>query len=79
MPRSVAALTEEIRRYCAARPEALDSIEGIALWLTMQRYDDALSEMHAAIEQLVSDGVLARYRGEHGKTVYGCRAPGENS
>jgi hypothetical protein len=74
---SVAAVSTEIRRYCASHPHAMDSIEGIALWLVIQRCGDAVrprrDDVQEAVELLVKEGVLVRYERENGACVYGCR------
>ena len=76
MPRNASELSIEIRRYCAAHPNAVDTIEGIAWWLALQRYDDALCEVREAIDQLVRDGVLVRFQTDDGGSVFGCCAAG---
>jgi hypothetical protein len=73
LPRNADELSVEIRRYCAAHPNAVDTIEGIAWWLALQRYDDALREVRDCIDKLVRDGVLVHYQTEHGVSVFGCR------
>jgi hypothetical protein len=65
-------MTDEIRRYCVAHPDALDSLDGIAWWVAMQRYDDVLEELAAVVDQLVDEGVLVRHRTQDGTTVFGC-------
>lgn len=72
MRRTADELSVEIRRYCAAHPNAADTIEGIAWWLALQRYDDALHEVRESIDQLVQDGLLVRYQTEDGVSVFGC-------
>jgi hypothetical protein len=75
VPHTVDELSGEIRRYCAAHPNAADTIEGIAWWLALQRYDDALQEVRNAVDQLVGEGVLVRYQ-KDGVPVFGCRRLG---
>ena len=72
VPRSTAELEDEIRRYCIAHPSALDSLNGIAWWVAMQRYEEVRSELGAAVDRLVDEGVLVRYRTQDGATVFGC-------
>ena len=74
MPRTADELSVEIGRYCATHPNAVDTIEGIAWWLALQRYDDALHEVRDSIDQLVRDGVLVRYQTQNGVSVFGCPA-----
>ena len=73
MSSTAAELSIEIRRYCATHPNAADTLEGIAWWLAMQRYDDVLHDVQAAVDQLVGDGVLVRYQSKDGVSVFGCR------
>ena len=72
MPRTVDELSAEIRRYCAAHPNAADTIEGIAWWLALQRYDEALQEVQSAVDHLVGQGVLVKYQTTEGVSVFGC-------
>lgn len=74
-PASTTAEVEEtILRYIAAHPDACDSLEGISdWWLARQRYDDARSDVAAAIKQLVARGQIEASTGADGLTVY--RAP----
>jgi hypothetical protein len=67
-----ARLRSEIRRYCGAHPHARDSVEGIAWWLALQRYDDTLQEVRAAVDALVGEGVLVPFRLSDGSIVFGC-------
>lgn len=75
VPRTVDELSIEIRRYCAAHPNAADTIEGIAWWLALQRYGEALQEVESAIDHLVGQGVLVKYQTTEGVSVFGCCAP----
>lgn len=59
-------------RYCAAHPDARDTLEGIAWWLTMQRCGETLDELRAAVDSLVEQQVLVPYHLNDGTTVYGC-------
>lgn len=72
MTRSTQELANEITRYCAAHPEARDTLEGIAWWLTLQRCHDTLDELRAAVASLVDQKVLVPYHLNDGTTVYGC-------
>jgi hypothetical protein len=70
---STQQLADEISRYCTAHPGARDTLEGIAWWLAIQRRNDTLEELRAAVEILVAQHVLVPYRLNDGTTVYGCR------
>jgi hypothetical protein len=65
-------LADEIRRYCAAHPEARDTLEGIAWWLALQRQGEAREELRAAVESLVAQGLLVEHRLSDGSVVFGC-------
>jgi hypothetical protein len=69
-------VSADIRRYCATHPSALDSVEGIAMWVAMQRHEDVLKQVREAVDQLVNDGVLVKYKRESGEFVFGCSARG---
>jgi hypothetical protein len=70
---STQRVAEEIARYCAAHPEACDSVEGIAWWLARQRYDESLTVVRAAVDVLVADGRLVPHHLSDGSTVFRCR------
>jgi hypothetical protein len=70
-------LSAEIRRYCAAHPNAADTLEGIAWWLAMQRYGDLVDEIRDVVDALVEEGVLVRHDSGEGACVFGCGAVNE--
>ena len=72
MTRSTQELADEITRYCAAHPDARDTLEGIAWWLTLQRCNDTLDDLRAAVGFLVDQKVLVPFHLNDGTTVYGC-------
>lgn len=69
---AAAQLAVEIRRYCDAHPHARDSIDGIAWWLTWQRFSNTRKSLQGAIDQLVAGGVLESHRLTDGSVVFGC-------
>jgi hypothetical protein len=71
---TAAQLAVEIRRYCDAHPHARDSIEGIAWWLTWQRYSTTRRSLESAIDDLVARGLLKSHRLTDGSVVFGCDA-----
>lgn len=77
MTRSTRALEAEISRYCAAHPDARDTLEGIAWWLALQRCTDTLDELRAAVDSLVEQKLLVPHHLNDGTTVYGCAAEKE--
>jgi hypothetical protein len=72
VPRSTDELVDEIRRYCLAHSHALDTLEGIAWWIAMQRFEEVRAVVHSAVDRLVDEGVLVRYRTQDNVTVFGC-------
>ena len=81
MCETAATLAEELRRYCVAHPNAMDSVEGIVFWLVMQRQETTvqplLQDVREAVELLVKEGVLIRYERPNGASVFGCSAPAD--
>lgn len=69
---NIADVADGIRRYCAAHPNARDTIEGIAWWLAMQRAAESMRRVREAVEALVDEGILERYESGSGALVYGC-------
>lgn len=71
MERNVALVAEEIRRYLASRPDASDTVEGIAKWwITRQRLDESLVVVRMAVDQLVAAGHLSERRRLDGTSIY---------
>jgi hypothetical protein len=70
--RSTRRLAQEIRRYCAAHPNACDTIEGISWWVQMQRQEDIKAAVGAAVERLVAEGLLQKHQLQDGSEVFGC-------
>ena len=69
-PRGVKKTASEIKRYLESRPNAAETVDGVARWwLTRQRFDDSKSLVHAALEYLVEQGDV-RKRKTGGKEVY---------
>ena len=66
------ALAGEIRRYCALNPDAADTLDGIAWWVTHQRYYEMVTALEAAVDYLVSVRVLERRELPDGTTLYFC-------
>lgn len=78
MSQSISDVSADIRRYCATHPNALDSVEGIAMWVAMQRHGDVLKQVREVVDQLVHIGVLVKYKRESGEFVFGCSAKGNS-
>jgi hypothetical protein len=65
-------IADEIRRYCASRPDARDTIDGIVWWVRMQRQEDFRNGVVAAVQLLVKEGVLEEFQLQDGTVVFGC-------
>lgn len=62
---------EAIRRYLAVRPNAAETLEGVAQWwLARQRLDDAIELTRRALEHLERHGQVVRFQLAGGKTLY---------
>lgn len=60
----------EITRYLERRPNAAETVEGLAQWwLARQRFEDSKEIVHAALEHLVVIGQVSKYT-TGGKAIY---------
>ena len=60
-----------IERYLSSRPQATETVEGVAKWwLVRQRYEDSLELVQLALDLLVESGELERVPMAGGKTLY---------
>ena len=60
-----------IERYLSARPQAAETVEGIARWwLVRQRYDDSVDLVRRALDLLVRQGVVERLALSGGQPMY---------
>lgn len=66
-------IAAEISRYCAAHPDAGDTLDGIAWWLIQQRFHDTRDELVAATESLLHHGLLHRRVLADGTVLFCCR------
>jgi hypothetical protein len=71
------SIAAEIERYCASHPDAGDTLEGIAWWLMLQRFQDTRADIEAAAESLVRRGVLERQVLADGSVLFSCRPPNQ--
>ena len=72
MSRSAEDIASDIRRYCVANPHARDSIDGIAWWLVLQRFEDARAQLRDAVDALVRQGVLEAHTLADGTVLFAC-------
>lgn len=72
MPKpGVEYLSEQILRYLLKHPEAGDSMEGIAeWWLMLQRIEDEVDNVKAALDFLVSKGLVEVEGGADSRRLY---------
>lgn len=60
-----------ISRYISSRPNASETVEGVARWwLLRQRYEDSLEVVQDALNYLEAEGKVARLKIPGGKEVY---------
>ena len=62
---------EAIQRYLAQRPNAAETVEGVAKWwLARQRYDESVVLAQEALEYLESRGQVVRFHLAGGRVMY---------
>ena len=72
----VRTVAEKISRYLESRPNAVDNLDGIIhWWLLKQHIEDSTEVVQAAIDHLVSCGLVQQIE-LNGKTFYA--SAGEN-
>ena len=68
---AVVNTAEAINRYLAARPNASETVEGIAKWwLLRQRYNDSKVLVQSALDLLIDEGIVAKSVMPDGKVMY---------
>ncbi len=73
--RGIGSVVEAIRDYLTRHPEAADSPEGIArCWLSGSVVDASVSDVHAALERLIEQGIVSARRLPDGGQIYGAAA-----
>ena len=64
-------IAEAIKRYLKTRPNASETVEGVAKWwLSRQRYDDSIEQVQNALDFLVETGILVKRRLNDGIVIY---------
>ena len=70
-PERVKETAGAIGRYLSSRPQATETVEGVAKWwLVRQRYEDSLELVQLALDLLVESGELERVPVAGGKFLY---------
>lgn len=60
-----------INRYISTRPNATETVEGVARWwLVRQRYEDSVEVVQQALNYLESVGKVTKLKVPGGKVVY---------
>lgn len=58
---NVSNVASEIVRYLENRPNAAETVDGIAMWwLARQRFEDSKETVQLALEYLVNQGMLCK-------------------
>lgn len=67
----VTSTASAISRYLTSRPNACDTVEGIAKWwLVRQRYEDSLVTVQRALDYLESSGEIVKISVAGSKVMY---------
>ena len=67
----IEVIAGEILGYLRSRQNAADTVEGIARWwIKRQRLDEALAQVQAALDRLVSETRLEARVSPTGRTLY---------
>lgn len=70
-PATVGSIAEAIARYLRAHPEAADSVEGIRQWwLTPLGPPRSVTQVEAALADLLGRGVVVRQEMPDGAVLY---------
>lgn len=78
-PKQVTETAAAIERYLSSRPQAAETVEGIARWwLRRQRFEDSVEMVQRALDLLVRRGVVEQLSLSGGQPMYR-KAPGESS
>lgn len=68
---NVQEAAEVIRRYLEVRPNAAETVEGVAKWwLTRQRFDDSVELAQEALDLLEGSGKVVKFHLAGGKVMY---------
>lgn len=64
-------IAHEIRRYIEVRPNARDTLQGIAKWwLSRQRLEESMDDVKKALDYLVEKGIVKEIVTFKHQTIY---------
>lgn len=67
----VASTAEAIQRYLNTRPNASETVDGVAKWwLLRQRFEDSIEHVQQALDLLEQRGCVIKIRMNDGKEIY---------
>ncbi len=68
---NVMEAAKTIERYLAVRPNAAETVEGVAKWwLSRQRHDESIEIAQQALDYLESRGQVVRFHLAGGRVMY---------
>jgi Fe2+ or Zn2+ uptake regulation protein len=71
-------VANQILKYLQTRPQASDTLEGIARWwIQNQRLSESVEVVQQALESLKHDGMIEQQKLPDGRVVYSAREPEE--
>lgn len=67
----IKSIATTIKRYLLQRPNATETVEGVARWwLLQQRYEDSLEQVKLALELLEQEGTVRKIQLSDGREAY---------
>lgn len=67
----ITSIADSIKRYLITRPQASETVEGVAKWwLIQQRFNDSLEQVQVALEYLEKKGEVERVQLPDGREVF---------
>ncbi len=71
---AIDTIAEEIKRYLTTKPNASETVQGIAKWwLLEQRFNDSIEKVQSAVNLLVKAGILVIFQLSDGTVLYRCK------
>lgn len=69
--REIESTAGAIKRYLLSRPNASETVDGVAKWwLLKQRYIDSIEKVQQALDMLEGEGYLTKLQLKDGKDYY---------